>query len=192
MKAISRSVIGTVAASAIALSVASPAMARDRDRDRGGIDGGDILTGALVLGGIAAVAAIASDDDRDDRYYDSRYDSRYDRRYDRGYDDRNDRRDYRHNRGYNNAGQYRQDAVQECIQAAEYTASRANYGTRAEVYDIREVDRERRGFEVRGRIAVQDRGGRNYRRDRWDEGSFTCDVRRGRVVGLDYRGIRGL
>ncbi len=192
MKAISRSVVGTVVASAMALTAAGPAMAGDRHRDRGGIDGGDILAGALVLGGVAAVAAIASDDDRDDRRYDSRYDRRHDSRYDRNYDDRYDRRDGRRDRRYDIVGQNRQDAVQQCIQAAEYTASRANYGTRAEVYDVREIDRERRGFEVRGRIAVQDRGGRNYRRDRWDEGSFTCEVRRGRVVGLDYSGIRGL
>jgi hypothetical protein len=81
--------------------------------------------------------------------------------------------------------------VQQCIYAAETTAARYNYGTRAEVYDIRDVDRNGRRFEVRGRIAVQERG-RNYRRDRWDEGNFTCEVRRGRVVDLDYSGIRGL
>ena len=192
MKAFSKALIGTAAAGAMALASASPAMARDRDRDRGGIDGGDILAGALVIGGIAAMAAAASGgkdryDDRYDRRYDDRYDRRYDDRYDSRYDDRYDRRDQR--RDYRRS--YQQDAVDLCVRAAENTASRYNYGTRAQVTQIRDVDRERNGFEVKGRIAVQERG-RNYRRDRWDEGKFTCEVRRGRVVDLDYSGIRGL
>jgi len=173
----SKAFIGSLALGATALTSAAPAMARDYGRDRG-IDGGDILTGALVLGGVAAVIAATSDNDRDDR----RYDRRYDDRNDRGYGDRRN--------GYDE-GAYRNNAVQQCVRAAETTAARYNYGTRAEVYDIRDVDRESRGFEVRGRIAVQERG-RNYRGDNWDEGSFTCDVRGGRVVDLDYSGIRGL
>ena len=51
MKTISKALIGTVAAGAMALS-ASPAAARDRHDD--GIDAGDIIAGALVIGGIAA------------------------------------------------------------------------------------------------------------------------------------------
>ncbi|MGB3739941.1 MAG: hypothetical protein WA948_11400 [Pontixanthobacter sp.] len=52
-----------------------------RYRDRG-IDAGDVLTGVLILGGIAAVIDAVTDDDRDDR--DDRYrtpprDGRYDR-----------------------------------------------------------------------------------------------------------------
>jgi hypothetical protein len=187
MKSVSKAFIGSLVLGATALTSTTPAMARDRDR---GIDGEDILAGALVLGGIAAIAAIASDGDRDDRRYDSRYDRRYD---DQRYDDRryDDRYGDRRNRDYRYNGASSQDAVQQCIYAAETTAARYNYGTRAEVYDIRDVDRNGRRFEVRGRIAVQERG-RNYRRDRWDEGNFTCEVRRGRVVDLDYSGIRGL
>ena len=182
MKTISKAIVGTLTAGAVAVASASPAMARDRDRDRG-IDGGDILAGALIIGGIAAVAAAASDnDDRNDRRYRD-YD---DRRY-RDYDDRYDRRDQR--RGYR--GGYQEDAVGMCVRAAEQNVRRYTYGGRAEVTQIRDVDRERRGFEVKGRIAVQDRG-RNYRRGDWDEGRFTCQVRRGRVVDIDYSGIRGL
>ncbi len=185
MKFISKAMIGTVAAGAMALASASPVMARDRDRD--GIDGKDILAGALIIGGIAAVAAAAGSNNDRDRYegrYDRGYDDhRYDRRYgNHRYDDRrHDQRGYRDN--------YRQAAVAQCVQAAEQTASRYTYG-RAQVYDIRDVDRERGRFEVKGRIAVQDRG-RGYRQG-WDQGRFSCDVRRGRVVDLDFSGIRGL
>jgi len=166
MKTMSKALVGTLAAGAMAVASASPAAARDRDR--GGIDGGDILAGALIIGGIAAVAAAASDSN-DDRY------------------GRNDRYDNRRN-----SGQVSQrEAVNMCASAAEQTAARYNYGSRAEVYDIRDVDREKRGFEVKGRIAVQERG-RNYRSNQWDEGKFTCDVRGGRVVDIDFSGIRGL
>jgi len=174
-KALAKGTIGTVAAGAMAMASASPAFARDH---KDGIDGKDILVGALVLGGIAAVAAAASSDK-------DRYDRRYDDRY------RGDRSRY---------GVSQREAVNMCVRAAERTAQRYG-GTRAEVYDIRDVDRERNGYEVKGRIAVRegygsrynDRRGRNYNRgDGWDEGKFTCDVRRGRVVDLDFSGIRGL
>lgn len=46
----------------------------DRHRSRGGVDAGDILTGVLILGGIAAVASAATrGDDRRTRYPDARY-----------------------------------------------------------------------------------------------------------------------
>ena len=188
MKIASKALIGTLAAGAVALASAGPAEARDRHRDRDGIDAGDVLAGALIIGGIAAVAAAASDND--DRY-DRRHD-RYDQRYDRRYDDRwNDRRyEGRHDdRRYDRRGN-REQAVRMCVRAAERYAERYTR-SRAEVYDIRDVDRERRGFEVKGRIAVQDRGWGD-RRGNWDEGRFKCEVRRGRVVDIDYSGIRGL
>ena len=127
------------------------------------------------------MAAAASNNDDDDRY--DRYDRRYRDYRDGRYDDRYDRRGY--------AQSYQSDAVNMCVYAAEQTAARYNYGSRAEVYDVRDVDRKRNGYNVKGRIAVQDRG-RGYRNDRWDEGKFTCEVRRGRVVDIDYSGIRGL
>ena len=85
------------------------------------------------------------------------------------------------------------------MRAAEQQARRYT-GRDAEVYEIRDIDRERYGFEVKGRIAVQDgyyRGRRdayrrNYRNSGWDEGKFSCDVRNGRIVDLDFSGIRNL
>lgn len=182
MTPISKALFGTVAASAMAVASATPAVAQDRHRDNG-IDAGDVIAGALIIGGIAAVAA-AVDNDKD----------RYDRR-----DRRNGRYDDRNNRGYSYNGYNGRNnadrAVQQCIRAAERQAERWG-GGRAEVTQIRDVDRERRGFEVKGRIAVRsDYRGRNYRNNRnngWDEGRFTCDYERGRVVDIDYSGIRNL
>ncbi len=181
MKTITKGLVGTVAAGAMAMASAAPAQARDND----GIGAGEIIAGALIIGGIAAVAAAASDDD--DRY--DRYGYRdYDRR---GYGDRH------YNRGRGHARQ----AVEMCVRAAEGTASRYSYG-RANVTDIRDIDRKRDGFKIRGRIAVDgndryhrgyDRRYRgDYNRRGYDRGNFTCQVRYGRVVDIDYSGIRGL
>src|SRR3546814_7224139 len=85
-------------------------MARDR-YDDDGIGAGEIIAGAVVLGGLAAILASAGDR-RDDRYRD-----RYrDRRYGHGYD-------------YGRYGNSR-SAVNQCVAAAERSASR--YG-RADV-----------------------------------------------------------
>ena len=179
-----KSSVATLAAGAMAVS-ATPASANDRyDRDDG-IDAGDVIAGALIIGGIAAVAGAIGSRDRD--YYD-------DRRYrDRRYDDRR----------YSRRGNPRR-AVERCVRAAERDARR--YGYRyADVTEIRDVDRRNRGWRVRGRMVVD--GSRGYR-DRYDRrsygrydrrgygradrGRFTCDIRRGRITDIDYRGIRGL
>lgn len=193
--ALAKGTIGAVAAGAMAMASASPAMARDRDHD--GIGAGEIIAGALIIGGIAAVASSIG---KDRSYRDGRYDDRYDYgdRYDNRYD--NDR--------YARAGS--RDAVQQCVAAAQRNAQR--YGYRgARVTDIRDIDRKRSGYKVEGRIAVNNMG-RDWRRgDRyrgsgwgndyrgwnnsyrgWDSGKFKCEVRYGRVVDLDYSGIRGL
>ncbi len=82
------------------------------------------------------------------------------------------------------------------------------YLGRADVTDIRRVDRTRSGYRVDGRIAVQngryndgrrygtgwgnDYRGWNDNLRRYDAGRFSCDVRYGRVVNVDYSGIRRL
>lgn len=183
-KALAKGTLGTVAAGAMAMASASPAMADDhryRDRDRDGISAGEVIAGAVILGGLAAILASGNNDryDRDDR--------------------RNYGGDYRG--GYTNS----RTAVEQCVRAAERTAQR-HTGSNAEVYEIRDVDRERRGYEVEGRIAVREyrdqrrgwgnrgRGDyrRGYRNEGWDEGRFKCEIRGNRVVDLDFSGIRGL
>jgi hypothetical protein len=201
MNIMTKALLGTGAAAAALVSAASPALARDRHGD--GIDVGDVIAGAVVLGGIAAVAgAIGNDRDRGYSYPGGSYDAnyRYDDRY--GYNDRYSRY------GYQNANP--RQAVEQCVATAENQASRYSYG-RADVTDIRGVDRNSRGYTVRGRIAVntQNRGwrngdsayGRGWNNDYrgwnnnlrgYDAGSFKCRVEYGRVVDLDFSGIRGL
>lgn len=200
-KALAKGTFATVAAGAMALTAASPAAAqhyRDRDHDHDGISAGEVIAGAVILGGLAAI--LSSGRDRDDyRYRDRRYGD-----YRNGYD------------GYGRHSARR--AIEQCVRAAERVAQR-HTGSRAEVYEIRDVDRERRGYEIEGRIAVQDyRYGyrdrydrydrydrwdrrdrydrrdyrRGYRNNGWDEGRFECEYRNGRVVDIDFSGIRGL
>ena len=71
-KALAKGTLGTVAAGAMAMASASPAMADDhryRDRDRDGISAGEVIAGAVILGGLAAILASGNNDryDRDDR-----------------------------------------------------------------------------------------------------------------------------
>ncbi|WP_226633330.1 hypothetical protein [Novosphingobium profundi] len=164
-----KGLVGTVAVGAMAASTATPAMARDGG---GGVDAGTVIAGALVVGGIAALAASASND-RD----------RYAYGHPRG-------RDRRYGRGFR--GVSSRDAVDRCVAAATRTAHR-NSG-RARVTDIRDVDRKDYGYKIKGRIAVEDRrGGRWDRRSRVDTGKFTCKVNyRGGLRDLDFSGIRGL
>ncbi|MEY4239857.1 MAG: hypothetical protein RL339_2458 [Pseudomonadota bacterium] len=193
--ALAKGTIATIAAGAMALSSATPAFADRRDRD--GVSAGDVIAGALIIGGIAAVASAAGNNDRYDRDY------RYDRAgygYDRGYG-------YRDNDAWRGSPRR---AVEQCIFAAERNASRYSYG-RADVTDVRDIRETRYGYEVRGRIAVNSngrdwrRGDGNYGRGwggdyrgwndnlrGYDAGSFKCRIERGRIVDLDYNGIRGL
>jgi len=197
MTILTKALLGTGAAAAALVSTASPALARDRD----GIDAGDIIAGAVVLGGIAAVAGAIGNNDRYDRGYS------YGEPYYGGYNDRyvyNDRYD---RYGYRN-GNPRQ-AVEQCVYAVEREAARYSYG-RADVTDIRDIDRNSRGYTIRGRVAVNSMGrgyrngdsyyGRGWNNDYrgwnnnlrgYDSGSFKCRVEYGRVVDVDVDGIRG-
>ncbi len=194
MKIFSKALAGSVAAGAMAISAVSPAFAADsHGHDRGGIKSGELIAGALVLGGIAAATANAG------HYGD--YD--FNRAGYRGWEGR-----YGDGRGWNlNPRQ----AVEMCVSRAENAASRRSFGGRADVTDIRDVRNTGWGYEVRGRIAVNSmgRGWRNgdnrygygwnndYRGWHnglrgYDSGWFTCKVERGRVVDMDFNGIRGL
>ena len=186
MKNLTKTIVGTAAAAAMAVS-ATPAMAKHRDKDK--VSAGEVIAGVAILGGIAAILSSGNNRDR-------RYDNDY--RY-----GRNDR--YNRNRH----GDYRRNnsrrAVNKCIRRAERRAGRNGY---AKVTDIRDIDRTRYGYRIKGRLTVQDnynRGNRGYnsrynRHDRgygnhynrsYDKGKFTCYVERGRVVDINFRGLRG-
>lgn len=163
------------AATAGALMSAVPAQARDRYDDRDGIGAGEIIAGAVILGGLAAILSSG------DRYDDGRYDSRYDRGYDgNGYN----RGHYGYDRRrYGNA----RSAVNQCVRDVEYRSGR--WG-RTDVTEIRDIDRRNDGYVVRGRVVVRD----GYR-GRWghsgyyDRGKFTCFVRYGRVQTVRFSGL---
>ena len=180
MKTISKALIGTVAAGAMALA-ATPAAARDRYDD--GIDAADIIAGALVIGGIAAVASSIGNN----RGYNGTYGGPYYGDYNGRYDSRYGNYGYNYNR-YGNSRQ----AVEQCVSAAQGGA----YGAR--VTDIRSIDRKRDGYRIKGTVVVNERGGGwgrdyNYRYSgrNYDQGRFSCYVQYGRVVDLNYSGLRG-
>ena len=203
MNTITRALTGSVAAAAMAASAITPAIARDGHDGGfgGGIGAGEIIAGAVVLGGIAAVAASAGRNDRDYGYGRAGYDNG---RGDRG-------RGWGHGggNGWGRRDNPRQ-AIEQCVRTAEREAGRQSYG-RADVTDVRDVRETRYGFEVRGRIAVNSMGrswrhgdsryGRGWGGDYrgwndshrgYDSGSFKCKVEGSRIVDLDFSGISGL
>ncbi len=200
MKVLTKSLLSAGAAAAALVSVAAPAQARGRDND--GITAGEVIAGAVILGGIAAVIASSDNDrsrDRDRGYDDGRYDnSGYD---DRRYEDRDDRYDNHDRRGRGHGrgnDDYRYNsqhgsraAVNQCVTAVEQWASRYS---RADVTQINNIDRTRNGYRVTGNLVVQDgyrgrnRNDRGYDRG-YNNGRFTCYVERGRVIDVDYRGL---
>jgi hypothetical protein len=180
MKYLSKATLA-LAAAATAIT-ATPAQAGRFDRD--GIDAGEVIAGALIIGSIAAVAVAASSKDRG-----SRYDDRYDRRGDfsRGSYDYSDRR----------FGS--RSAVDQCVRAAQREARR--FG-RARVTDVTRIERVRGGYEVRGRLVVEERGYRDYRgdwdrfgnrydryNDGFDKGKFSCFASFDRGTDIRLSGI---
>ncbi len=183
MNTLAKTLVGTVAAGAMAMTSVAPAYARDRGHGDG-ISAGDVIAGALIIGGIAAIASASSKDRGYDRGYNDGYP--YDRDSNYRYDRRGNHGNYNDYYGRGNP----RSAVEQCVRAAESNAARSGYRF-ANVTNIRDVDDKRFGWRVKGTIEVQ--GQRGYGRDRYgDSGKFTCDISRGRVVGLDYSGIRGL
>ena len=183
----SRSAVLVTAAAALSLT-ATPALARDRHRhhDRG-IDGGDVLAGLLIVGGIAAIASAASNKAKKDRQAREDARTRDDYRGDyrsndgRPYDDYagdlpqnpngTPRADYgdarsdawRDQPGTANRGGYGVDgAVDACVGEVERGGDSAR-----SVDTIDGVNREGQGWRVAGRVrggygfsCVVDRDGR--------------------------------
>jgi hypothetical protein len=170
MNKLNKALVGTAAAAAMAVS-ATPAMAKDGRN--GGPSAGEVIAGVAIIG---AIAAIASSSNNDRRYGDSNY---------RG--DRYDNGRYAESRfghGYRQIGQ--RQAVNRCVRAAEHEATR--FG-RANVTDIRDVDRTRYGYRVKGRILVE-QGRDRYRRGGYaDNGNFTCYIEGNRVSDVQYSGL---
>lgn len=177
MMTLTKAAVG--AATAGAMLSALPAQARDRHYDRDGISAGEVIAGAVILGGLAA---ILSDNDRRDH---RRYDDRYDRR---GYDDRSyGYDDGQYGYDYRRHGNARQ-AVNRCVRDVEYRSGR--WG-RTDVTEIRDIERIRSGYIVKGRVVVRDGyAGRWGEGGYYDRGKFSCVVRFGRVEDVRFSGLR--
>lgn len=166
-----RLMLGAVAATALTAASATPALADDH-RDRGGISAGEIIAGAVVIGGIAALAGAFDGDRGRDRW-----------------DDRNFRGDRWDRRGGWDRGGFGfgpRAAVDRCVRGAENQARRFGGYRFADVIDVRDIDRTRNGFRVRGRIEVGGGWNRN------DRGRFTCRIDGRGAPRIDFDGIRGL
>ena len=189
MSRISKTIL--LAAAAATTLAAFPASARDGWRsgrhhnDR--IDAGDIIAGALIIGGIAAIASSGSGRSRDRGSYGGGYGGRSGGGYGGGYDS--------YNNGYGS-----RVAVDQCVRAAQRQASR--FGS-ARITDVTTIDRVNGGYEVRGRLVVEQRGwnggrggydryGYNYDRygDGYDKGRFRCTARYGRIEDVRLAGLR--
>ncbi|MEM1132000.1 MAG: hypothetical protein AAGH53_03600 [Pseudomonadota bacterium] len=168
MKKALKALTGTAAALAMAVSPTYALANSDIGHaDRGnGIGAEEIIAGAVVIGGIAALAGAFDGDDRANNFQRTNW--------------RGDLR--RGSRGFNNGLIGPRRAINRCTRAAERRASRI-YGP-ANVTQIRDVDRTRFGYRIRGRIVVQDRfrGFRNV-----DRGRFTCRIDGNRVSALNLR-----
>ncbi len=164
-----------------ALLSAAPAAAQSRHHGNDSIRAGEVIAGAVILGGLAAIIASGNRGHG--------YDARYDGRYGRGYDDRYDRRydNRRHGGRYDDRRFGSRAAIGQCVRAAESRAS--NFG-RAQVTEVRSVSRTRDGYRIRGNVVVRDGyRGRWGRGGYYDRGSFACDVSFGQIDRLRLSGL---
>ena len=184
MKYLSKATLAiATAATAIA---ATPAQAGRYDRHYdNGISAGDVIAGALIIGGIAAVVSAAS----------KGRDNHYDDRGRRGDYYRGDR-DY----GYSDQRYSSRYAVDQCVRAAQREANR--YG-RARVTDVTRIEQVRGGYEIRGRLIVENVGHRDHQGDwdrygnrydryddnRYDKGKFSCVTRYDGIADLRLSGL---
>jgi hypothetical protein len=175
--------LGTAAAGMMA-ATAVPAQANDRyDRRGDGIGVGEVIAGVAILGGLAAILSSGNRDRGGSYGYDDPY-------YNNGYNNGYDQQSYGGSRA----------AVQQCVAATQNEARRYGQG-RVQITDITDIDRNRGGYTINGRLQVQDynRGyGNRYdsrydnrynNRSSVDNGSFRCKIRNGRVVDVNIRGI---
>ena len=198
MKDLAKSLLSATAAAAALVGTAAPADAQYRYRDRDGISAGEVIAGAVILGGLAAVLSAGKN---------ARYQDGYDR------DDYNNGYSYDTNTGSSRA------AVNQCINQVE---NQTGGYDRSNVSQIRSIERTRNGYRVMGSLEGQrgsrgndqydqgERYGQNnqyYQENRYDQderydrtgngdaydrnfegGQFTCHVERGRVIDIDYNG----
>nr|WP_298928789.1 hypothetical protein [uncultured Erythrobacter sp.] len=132
---------------------------------RNRVNAGDVLTGVLILGGIAAVASAANNKERRNR--DTDY--RRERNAERDYDRRDERRDdQRSDRRSSNAGSGLDNAAEQCV-------ARIERDIRVESVDS--VNRTSEGWIVTGAL--------------FNGNGFTCQIdNNGRIADVNYGGFQ--
>lgn len=168
MKTFTKAVAGTVAASAMALTAISPAMAQDR-RHNDGVRAGEVIAGALIVGGIAALASSHNNHDR-----------RFVRVNPRQAVDQCVRAAER------GASRMRGDVTD--VRSVRQT--RFGYEVRGRIA-VKTYQGQWRGRGDLGNGWGNDRRGWNNNLRGFDAGNFICTYERGRT-NVDYNGIRGL
>ena len=133
-KAFAKTIAATTAAGAMAVS-AVPAHANGHNKNR--VSTGEVIAGAVILGGLAAVLA----SNKKDRYDNNRN---------------------RKNRGYNRHNGER-SAINQCVRGAE---KKASYNGYADVTQIRDVKQTRYGYRIKGNLLVTNGRGYNRYSDK--------------------------
>jgi hypothetical protein len=159
----------TLASVAAFSMMATPALANhnwgwggSRHRDR--VDAGDVITGILIIGGIAAIASAASSNNKKKRYEPRSDDGRYD---DARYEDDRNARDYgRDDRPQWQEGSGINGAISRCLGEVGRGSDQSA--------EVDSVNREGDGWRVTGRAAG---------------GEFTCSIDRdGRIRNVNVGG----
>jgi len=164
-----RPAITAAVAAALVVPVAAPVRAGDRHwgghRHRDRVDAGDIIAGAIIIGGIAAIASGISKSNKEKRDREWERDNSYGGS---AYDDRT-------------------DAVDVCARAAEDEARRDSQ--RAVVRTIDSVSNEGARYRVGGVVEIErprgwdrDKPGGTYT----DRVRFRCTARNGSVLAFAF------
>lgn len=172
MKSFTKAIAGTVAATAMAASAMSPAMAQDRRHDDG-VRPGEVIAGALIVGGIAALAANANDH-RDFR--------------DRRFAPVNPRTAVDQCVRAAELGASRLNGDVTDVRSVRQT--RDGYEVRGRIA-VKSFQGQWRGRGQYGNGWGNDFRGWNNNLRGYDAGTFTCTYERGRT-NVNYNGVRGL
>lgn len=172
MKTITKAVAGTIAAGAMVATAISPAMAQDRRHRDDGVRAGEVIAGALIIGGIAALAANAND--RDHRRP--------------GFAPVSPRTAVDQCVRAAERGSIRLNGDVTDVRSVRQT--RNGYEVRGRIA-VKTFQGQWRGRGDLGNGWGNDRRGWNNNLRGYDAGTFTCTYERGRT-NVSYNGVRGL
>lgn len=179
MTIFSKALIGTVAAGAMAISSATPAFAQSRHHDNDRISTGEVVAGAVIIGGIAALAASSSN--RNDRH-------------DRNWRGGNPRQAVEQcvASAERQASRFSYRGRADVTDVRKITRTRNGYEVRGRIA-VNTMGRDwRRGDANYGRGWNNDNRGWNNNLRGYDAGNFTCRTNGNRVAAVNFSGIRGL